>query len=38
MFLEQSQKLLLKGHLPVVVGQALDVLNVRRSAVPAGLM
>jgi len=38
MFLEQSQKLLLEGHLPVVLCQALDVLHARRSAVPAGLM
>src|ERR1039458_497274 len=36
--LEQRQKLLLKGHLPVVLRLALDVLNARRSTVPAGLM
>jgi hypothetical protein len=28
----------LKGHLPVVLRLALEVLNARRSAVPAGLM
>ena len=37
-FLEQGQELLLEGHLPVVLCQALDVLNARRSAVPAGLI
>src|ERR1039458_3277527 len=37
-FLEQGQKLLLKGHLPVVLRLGLGVLNARRSAVPAGLI
>src|ERR1039458_10106699 len=36
--LEQGQKLLLEGHLPVVLGLGLDVLNDRRSTVHAGLM
>ena len=35
MFLEQGQKLLLEGHLPVVRRLALDVLEAPRSAVPA---
>jgi hypothetical protein len=35
---EQGQKLLLKGHLPVVLRLTLDALKARRSAVPAGFM